>query len=96
MIIAPERYHAYIAMSQMTDQLESKWTAYQLMTYRYREIHHKKMSPRMEKLKEEWEKIRNLEISIYFLAGKKDHTICYKTQKEYCDYLEAQIKELYA
>ena len=42
-----------------------------------------------------FEEIKEIEIPIYFLAGKYDHTCCYSLQKEYYEQLNAPSKEFY-
>ena len=45
---APERYHAYIAVAQMSNQLESERLAHSYMLQRYKDEGHHKMAQRLE------------------------------------------------
>ena len=45
---APERYHAYIGVAQMVDQLESERLAYEYLLRRYREIGNTKLVSKLE------------------------------------------------
>ena len=45
---APELYHAYIGMGQMTDQLESEKLAYEYMLQQYKENGNRKMVRKLE------------------------------------------------
>lgn len=45
----PESYHAYIAMSQITNQMESEMIAYQYMLDQYRRMNNTKMADAFEK-----------------------------------------------
>lgn len=42
-----------------------------------------------------FDKVPELQIPIYFFAGKYDYTCCYSLQKEYYEYVEAPKKEFY-
>lgn len=42
-----------------------------------------------------FEEIKQIEIPIYFFAGKYDYTCCYSLQKEYYEQIQAPIKEFY-
>ena len=45
---APELYHAYIGIGQMSDQLKSERLAYEYMLKQYREIGNRKMAQKLE------------------------------------------------
>lgn len=65
---SPESYHAYIAIAQMTDQLESERLAYEFMLGRYRELGDARMARRLERapvtgalpLPDEYESVRDV------------------------------------
>lgn len=42
-----------------------------------------------------FDKIREIQIPIYFFAGKYDYTCCYSLQREYYEYIQAPVKEFY-
>lgn len=42
-----------------------------------------------------FEEIKEIDIPIYFFAGKYDYTCCYSLQKEYYEQIEAPVKEFY-
>lgn len=42
-----------------------------------------------------FEEIKEIEVPIYFLAGKYDYTCCYLLQKEYYEQIQAPIKKFY-
>ena len=60
----------------------------------------KAFAQKLEIAKEAWnfnafEEIKEIEIPIYFFAGKYDYTCCYSLQKEYYEQLQAPVKEFY-
>ena len=65
---SPESYHAYIAIAQMTDQLESERLAYEFMLERYHELGDTRMARRLERapvtgalpLPDEYESVRDV------------------------------------
>lgn len=167
----PELYHAYIAMSQMCNQRESEYLAYDYMLKKYKMAGNEKMVKKFEerpirksdeayetyftsmlrdtamhelgvgttrdmksvktsivfptlrctvyspteriniwrgkafaqKLQvakdackfNAFEEIKEIEVPIYFFAGKYDYTCCYSLQKEYYEQIQAPIKEFY-
>lgn len=42
-----------------------------------------------------FEEIKEIEVPIYFFAGKYDYTCCYSLQKEYYEWIQAPVKEFY-
>lgn len=60
----------------------------------------KAYAQKLEIAKDAWnfnafEEIKEIEIPIYFFAGKYDYTCCYSLQKEYYEQLQAPVKEFY-
>ncbi len=167
----PELYHAYIAMSQLSNQKESEFLAYDYMIERYKMAGNMKKVRQFEKypIKESdevyeayftsmlrdssmhelgigtarnmdsvltgivlpslrcsvyspmeriniyrgklfaqntqvahdawnfnsFDEIKEIQIPIYFLAGKYDYTCCYSLQKEYYEQIQAPVKGFY-
>ena len=165
----PELYHAFIAMSQLCNQRESEYLAYDYMLEQYKKAGNERMVKKFEKypIRESdeayeayfatslrdtamhelgvgttrdmnsvinifflslkckvyspieriniwrgkafeqknsqikakyfnaFEEIKEIEVPIYFFAGKYDYTCCYSLQKEYYEQIQAPIKEFY-